>query len=162
MKSRNGFTLVEILIVVVILGILAAIVVPQFTEASGEAKDSRLMSDLQTCRSQIELYKLQHAGQLPGNATGMDFEAAMTTYTMGDGSSAGTQAPGVGVYGPYLQKIANNPYTLGANGTVVTPVVLDPVAFIANSGWWMNSVTGEYGASTIDASGATTVNHFEW
>ncbi len=39
MKAKSGFTLVEILIVVVILGILAAIVIPQFTEASTEAKN---------------------------------------------------------------------------------------------------------------------------
>ncbi|MHC4171078.1 MAG: type II secretion system protein [Planctomycetota bacterium] len=66
MKARSGFTLVEILIVVVILGILAAIVIPQFTEASTEAKTSSLMTDLQTMRSQIELYKIQHNDDLPG------------------------------------------------------------------------------------------------
>jgi len=58
MKAKSGFTLVEILIVVVILGILAAIVIPQFTDASTEAKESALKSDLQTMRSQIELYKI--------------------------------------------------------------------------------------------------------
>ncbi|MHC4363321.1 MAG: type IV pilin protein, partial [Planctomycetota bacterium] len=42
MKAQSGFTLVEILIVVVILGILAAIVIPQFTDASTEAKMSSL------------------------------------------------------------------------------------------------------------------------
>ncbi|MHC4292957.1 MAG: type IV pilin protein, partial [Planctomycetota bacterium] len=55
MKAKKGFTLVEILIVVVILGILAAIVIPQFTDASTEAKISSLRSDLQMMRSQIEL-----------------------------------------------------------------------------------------------------------
>ena len=66
MKARSGFTLVEILIVVVILGILAAIVIPQFTSASTEAKESALMSDIQSMRSQIELYKIQHNDLLPG------------------------------------------------------------------------------------------------
>ena len=73
--------MVEILIVVVILGILAAIVIPQFTEASTEAKVSRLASDLQTMRSQIELYKIQHSDVLPGTVDDVDFEAAMTGYT---------------------------------------------------------------------------------
>jgi prepilin-type N-terminal cleavage/methylation domain-containing protein len=60
MQAKRGFTLVEILIVVVILGILAAIVIPQFTQASTEAKSNSLASDLQSLRSQIELYKVQH------------------------------------------------------------------------------------------------------
>src|SRR5438045_4803945 len=59
-RSQRGFTLVEILIVVIILGILAAIVIPQFTNASTDAKKSNLTSQLQTLRSQIQLYKLQH------------------------------------------------------------------------------------------------------
>ncbi|MEE9370683.1 MAG: prepilin-type N-terminal cleavage/methylation domain-containing protein, partial [Sedimentisphaerales bacterium] len=60
MKAESGFTLVEILIVVVILGILAAIVIPQFTDASTQAKESALASDIQMMRSQLELYKIQH------------------------------------------------------------------------------------------------------
>ena len=56
-NARRGFTLVEILIVVIILGILAAIVIPQFTNASQNARESSLQSTLQTLRSQIQLYK---------------------------------------------------------------------------------------------------------
>ena len=74
MKARkSGFTLVEILIVVVILGILAAIVIPQFTGASTEAKESSLMSNLQAMRSQVELYKIQHNDDLPGSTADVDF-----------------------------------------------------------------------------------------
>ena len=51
--NKGGFTLVEILIVVIILGILAAIVIPQFTNASQDARKSSLSSQLQTVRSQI-------------------------------------------------------------------------------------------------------------
>ena len=64
--NKRGFTLVEILIVVIILGILAAIVIPQFTNASKEAKQSSLVTMVQSLRSQIALFKLQHNDYLPG------------------------------------------------------------------------------------------------
>ena len=63
---RPGFTLIEILIVVVILGILAAIVIPQFGNASREARQASLLTTVQTLRSQIALFRLQHNDFLPG------------------------------------------------------------------------------------------------
>jgi len=62
---RRAFTLIEILIVVVILGILAAIVVPQFTNASQDAQISNVQTQLQTIRSQIELYRVRNNGAYP-------------------------------------------------------------------------------------------------
>ncbi|MBE0534291.1 MAG: prepilin-type N-terminal cleavage/methylation domain-containing protein [Phycisphaerae bacterium] len=113
MRARNGgFTLVEILIVVVILGILAAIVIPQFTQASTEARESSLVSNLQTIRSQIELYKIQHNDIPPAVDT---FEAQMTKWTNLAGDVF--DAPAAGLLGPYLQKVPNNPFT---NGNAVT------------------------------------------
>ncbi|MGB8225760.1 MAG: prepilin-type N-terminal cleavage/methylation domain-containing protein [Sedimentisphaerales bacterium] len=139
MKKRNGFTLVEILIVVVILGILAAIVIPQFSDASTEAKLSSLVSDLQTVRSQIQLYKIQHTDALP-TAGGLTFAVAMTTYTNVDGTAAAVQAPGVGVYGPYLQQIPKNPFndlsTVDTTGTAGDNV----------GGWEYNATTGAFNA----------------
>ncbi len=64
-RIRKAFTLVEILIVVVILGILAAIVVPQFTNAADEAQVGNVQTQLQTIRNQIELYRAQHSGDVP-------------------------------------------------------------------------------------------------
>ncbi len=58
---RYGFTLIEILIVVVILGILAAVVVPQFTNAADDANDAAVRSQLQTLRGQIELFRAQNS-----------------------------------------------------------------------------------------------------
>ena len=63
--QSRGFTLIEILIVVVILGILAAIVIPQFTNAAQDANVSSARSQLQTMRSQIELYRVQNNGAIP-------------------------------------------------------------------------------------------------
>jgi general secretion pathway protein G len=95
MRARSGFTLVEILIVVIILGILAAIVIPQFTDASTQARLSSLKSNLQTMRSQIELYKVQHTDTPPTSAA--TFNAQMTVV-------------GTDGYGPYLQVVPANPF----------------------------------------------------
>jgi general secretion pathway protein G len=108
MRNRKGFTLVEILIVVVILGILAAIVIPQFSQASTEARESNLINNLQSVRAQIELYRIQHLDQEPcgGAAT---FLQCMTEETDVDGD---VWAAGAGVaYGPYLKKMPANPFS---------------------------------------------------
>ncbi len=59
-NARKAFTLIEILIVVVILGILAAVVIPQFTNAADEANNAGVRTQLQTLRSQVELYRAEN------------------------------------------------------------------------------------------------------
>jgi general secretion pathway protein G len=105
---KRGFTLVEILIVVIILGILAAIVIPQFTNASTEARENSVRSQVQTLRSQVELYKLQHADAYPtanGAVSGAWAWDRLTGVTELDGT-----APEAGdtTFGPYLQQTPVN------------------------------------------------------
>lgn len=140
MRAKSGFTLVEILIVVVILGILAAIVIPQFTEASTEAKTSSLCTDLQTMRSQIELYKIQHNDDLPaaGVNTEADFIADMTAQTDVAGA-AGSD------YGPYIQKVPTNQFTDDNSVRVETGA---STAGAATHGWVFNYGTGAFNADT--------------
>lgn len=64
-RVKKAFTLVEILIVVVILGILAAIVVPQFTRATQEAQGGNILAQLDTLNNQLELYKARHSNMNP-------------------------------------------------------------------------------------------------
>jgi len=151
MKKRNGFTLVEILIVVVILGILAAIVIPQFSDASEEAKLSSLVSDLQTARSQIQLYKVQHGGTLPATVSGVTFAQAMTGYTKADGSYVTTQAPAADVYGPYLQQIPKNPFIVDSNTAGTVTAGTGTPAGNASSGWYFNTTTGAFNANDSSA-----------
>lgn len=88
-RRQRGFTLIEILIVVVILGILAAIVIPQFTNASQDAQVSAVKSQLQTVRSQIELYRVKNgSGDLTGAADG---DALFTLLTTPDDDNGGFQ-----------------------------------------------------------------------
>ena len=65
-RQRSGFTLIEILIVVVILGILAAIVVPQFAEAQASARATAMRTQLNTIRSQVSAWRIQNGNAMPG------------------------------------------------------------------------------------------------
>src|SRR5436190_22719662 len=67
--KKHGFTLVEILIVVMILGILAAIAIPKFSNASQLARENSLKDDLRLMRTQLGVYKSQHS-LYPGYANG--------------------------------------------------------------------------------------------
>ena len=104
---KSGFTLIEILIVVIILGILAAIVIPQFSSASNDARRSNVQTTAQTLRSQIALYRLQHADKLPPVT---DFWDHMTQYSNEAGTTLSTaKVVSSGIkYGPYMQQIAPN------------------------------------------------------
>lgn len=106
MKARAGFTLIEILILVVILGVLASIVVPRFSSATSDTQLSVLHHDLQAIRAQIGLYKHHHNEMLPAEPgdTGEDFERRMTTETDMNGD-AGVQ------FGPYMERVPINPFT---------------------------------------------------
>lgn len=61
-KNKRGFTLVELLIVIVILGILAAIVIARFAGATKETKEASLKGNLRTIRSSLEIYKANSHG----------------------------------------------------------------------------------------------------
>ena len=149
MKAKSGFTLVEILIVVVILGILAAIVIPQFTEASSEAKLASLKCDLQTLRSQIELYKIQHNDIPPKLAS---FENQMTGYTDVDGVVQAAAGPNI--YGPYIQQIPMNQFndddSVKTDGTIGNDT----------GGWEYVESTGAINADdSYDADGDQVPDH---
>ena len=142
MRKNKGFTLVEILIVVVILGILAAIVIPQFTDASTQSKVSSCQTTLQSLRSQIELYKIQHNDNPPALAT---FEAQMTGYTdvngdtWVDGTSTGTK------FGPYVQMVPFNPWNESQS-------LADADA--ATVGWVYDETTGDIYIGVADLTTA--------
>ncbi len=115
-RSRaSGFTLVELLIVVVILAILAAVVIPQINGASNEAKESALRASLATVRQAISLYRVQHNETYPGQGGWAEFVTQLTTGTDASGA-AGTK------FGPYLRTgFPENPVTDSVTGvTVVT------------------------------------------
>mgnify|MGYP001239140831 CR=1 FL=1 len=153
MSARRGFTLVELMIIVAILGILAAIVIPEFGSNTCEAKTSALSSDLAAIRKQIELYRYHHQEQLPAavGETGDDFVRRLTTKTDKAGNS-GT------AFGPYFLRMPVNPFN---NRDTVR---IGDVAAGANThGWRFDPVTGQFCADdNFDADGDGTLDHAEF
>ena len=135
---EKGFTLVELLIVVIILAILAAIVVPQFASTTGDARSSAADGTLAGLRAAIDLYYQQHNNTYPGAVTAVPTAACTGTAgagvaTAGAGATATaalmeqlslyTDAAGGACsvsdaanhrFGPYLKKsdIPSDPFVL--------------------------------------------------
>lgn len=122
-RQSAGFTLVEILIVVVILGILAAIVLPQFANASTDARTTNLRTTLANIRNQIEVFKGQH-NDTPPQLAGM--WALMLTSS--DTTETAVANPAGTRWGPYLQSTPVNPIN---SQTAVTSATTDTAA-----GWY--------------------------
>jgi general secretion pathway protein G len=142
MTRNRGFTLVEILIVVIILGILAAIVIPQFSSASNDARESALASDLQTLRSQLELYNIQHLDRYPDQVSadngvtwtqdtdGDNFKGRLTATSDEYGNSPGN-------FGAYMQTFPTNAFN-----DLDTVRVDGAAAGAGTDGWHFASATG--------------------
>ena len=69
-RSRSGFTLVEIMLVVIIIGVLAAMVVPRFAGRTEQAKIARAKSDLAALGLALDMYELD-MGQYPDEIQGL-------------------------------------------------------------------------------------------
>lgn len=125
-RGRSGFTLIEMLIVIIVLGILAMIIVPQITISTDDAKVSTLQSNVAGIRSAIEIYYVQHSNTYPGekkndgtpspNATesATAFVEQLTRYTTASGSVANTK-DSTAKYGPYIKigQLPTNPFDDG-------------------------------------------------
>ena len=138
-SSRSkAFTLVEVLIVVVIMAVLAATIIPTFTDASGEAKISSGKTNVSTLRSLIALYKSQHSSGFPPNTGAIPFESSLTKKSKSDHTIDAT-----GAYGPYVQDFPVDPF---ANAKAVAVSTDNPIVVPANTttgGYIYNSLTGE-------------------
>lgn len=91
---RAGFTLVEILIVVVILGILAAVITPNFADASDDSRRAAFISELDIFRKACEYYMAKEGTLLPDTSSGV-FPAQLAPYARQVGWEDGTPVGGV-------------------------------------------------------------------
>jgi prepilin-type N-terminal cleavage/methylation domain-containing protein len=167
-RASRGFTLVELLIVIIIIGTLAAVAIPQFGDASADAKTAALDQNLACVRSAIELYQYQHDNTYPGKiathqatadgaagspahaSASAAFTLQLTMYSNASGNTCAEKNAAF-PYGPYLKNgIPANPLpAAGASAaTSAVNVTTDTTPLAADNspttGWKASSATGEF------------------
>lgn len=173
-RRPAGFTLVELLIVVIILAVLAGVVTTRFREAGDDARLTALDANLAALRGAIERYTAEH-GHLPGSRT-----AVNTACTAGPGGLPGIGTPNTAQaaieqltlftkdnghactktsadfrFGPYLRAgaLPVNPFT-GSNALdVSTDGALDLESTSTSGGWRFDVVSGRLVADHQDYDG---------
>ena len=122
------------------------------TTSSVETRESALMSDLQTIRSQLELYKIQHLDNAPhlgenGKLDTANFVARLISQTDIDGKISPSST-----YGPYLQRFPDNPF-VEENGDRITFGTQNPPPGDGKTGWYFNTKTWKFSANDTDHVG---------
>jgi type II secretory pathway pseudopilin PulG len=133
--------LIEVMIVLVILAIIAALVVPSFTQGKTKADEATLKENLRNLRRAIQLYTVDHTGRFP---TAAGISGQLTQYS----DEAGNTSPvktATHIYGPYLPVVPllNVGQRSGKSGIAA--------ADGPDVGWIYNPATGSIQANTTDA-----------
>ena len=139
-NTRLGFSMLELVIVVVIMGIIAAVAIPRLSRGSAGAADSALASNLAVLRNGIDLYSAEHNGAYP---TAAAVSQQLTQYSDEQGNVSATR-DSTYVYGPYVRKAPPLPVGLRKGKTGIA------AADATDVGWIYNATNGDIKANCTD------------
>jgi len=162
MRQSRGFTLVEILIVVVLLGVLAAIVIPSISNSTTSARETTLAMNLNLLRRFIPVYTSQHVEVSPGypnrdqlaapTEDAFVAQATLSSNTEGETAERGTAGFR---WGPYISDVPANPFN--KRDAILMLADGDDFPAVADDqyGWIYKAATGEIrpGNAGTDESG---------
>ena len=139
-RRSSGFSLVELIIVVVIIGLLAAIAIPRFSRGAANTNETAFAGDMAVLRNALELYAVEHNGLYPAAES---FEAQMTKFTDESGATSDSKIGGF-EFGPYLVAVpaVKVGASKGQNGVAASPVPPEASAAVG-VGWVYNQNTGQ-------------------
>lgn len=134
MMRRKGFTLVELVVVILILGILAGVAAPKMLNTSAKATDNGVKQTLGIIRDAIELQQAQNSGAPITTASSTAFVDALKPFMRG--------------------VFPKNPVHKGTPATAATVSFVTTATTPADdlTGWKYNSTTGEFICNTTGAS----------
>ncbi len=143
----KGFSLLELVIVVAILAVIAAIALPRLGGSTNRADDAAVGADLETLQKAIDLFAAEHHGRYPTVAAIAD---QLTQYTSLDGHAQAAR-DAAHIYGPYLRAIPPLPVGHRKGNTKIAAV--DG----AGVGWIYDETSGEITPNTgLDDAEATS------
>lgn len=136
-RSTAAFTLIEVLIVVVIMAVLAAIVIPKINAPIDDARQSTLSHNLHTLRAQIGMYRINHLNRYPTIQNDSLPQLTRATNSQGQEGPPGLDYP----YGPYVVIIPRNPYDDSDKVSSVSAPGVEPTAISGGLGGWQYDAT---------------------
>ena len=102
----RAFSLIELVIAVVMVGIIAAIAIPRMSRGAQTASENTLSADMGVWRSALDLYQREHGGAYPKDQTTLAAQLTQCTDAHGDVSNS---KDATHVYGPYMPMVPGLP-----------------------------------------------------